>query len=112
MSRPTGRWMSRLIPERVLGLGILNHILVGTSASPLRKALIDSGYGEDLVGGGMNSWLRQMIFSTGLKGVQQEDTAKVEGLIQETLESLAADGIDPNMVAASMNTIEFRSARE
>jgi Zn-dependent M16 (insulinase) family peptidase len=95
-------------PEKTLGLSILNHILVGTSASPLRKALIDSGYGEDLVGGGLNSWLRQMVFSTGLKGVKQENTAKVEGLIQETLKSLEADGIDPNMVAASMNTLEFQ----
>jgi Zn-dependent M16 (insulinase) family peptidase len=95
-------------PEKVLGLGVLNHILVGTPASPLRKALIDSGYGEDLVGGGMNSWLRQLTFSTGLKGVQKENAAKVESLVQETLESLASDGIDPNMLAASMNTIEFQ----
>ena len=32
--------------ETSLGLGILNHILVGTQASPLRKALIDSRLGE------------------------------------------------------------------
>ncbi|MFN2145308.1 MAG: insulinase family protein, partial [Anaerolineales bacterium] len=94
--------------EKVLGLGILSHILVGTSASPLRKALIDSGYGEDLVGGGLNSWLRQQVFSTGLKGVQQEHTAKVEDLIDQTLQDLANSGIDPNMVAASMNTVEFQ----
>ena len=95
-------------PEKVLGLGILSHILVGTSASPLRKALIDSGYGEDLVGGGLNSWLRQQTFSTGMKGVQQEHTAKVEDLIEQTLKELAEKGIDPNMVAASMNTVEFQ----
>lgn len=95
-------------PVEVLGLGILNHILVGTSASPLRKALIDSGYGEDLVGGGLNPYLRQLTFSTGLKGVEQADTAKVEGLINATLEELASQGIDSNMVAAAMNTVEFR----
>ncbi|MEJ2758104.1 MAG: insulinase family protein [Anaerolineales bacterium] len=95
-------------PQDVMGLGILAHILVGTSASPLRKALIDSGYGEDVVGGGVGPYLRQMTFSTGLKGVKPEDTAKVEGLIEETLEDLAENGIDPEMIAASMNTVEFR----
>ena len=95
-------------PEETLGLSILSHILVGTSASPLRKVLIDSGYGEDLVGGGLDSNIRQLVFSTGLKGVQEENTAKVEGLIDETLRQLAEDGIDPGMVAAALNTVEFR----
>ncbi len=81
---------------------------MGTSASPLRKALIDSGYGEDLVGGGLNPYLRQLTFSTGLKGVEEENTGKVADLIDETLEELAREGIDPNMVAAAMNTVEFR----
>ena len=95
-------------PKTVLGLGILNHILVGTPASPLRKALIDSGYGEDLVGGGLSPYLRQLIFSTGVKGVEKQNTDKVVDLIDETLAGLVRDGIDPNMVAAAMNTVEFR----
>ncbi|MBN2044761.1 MAG: insulinase family protein [Anaerolineales bacterium] len=95
-------------PEKVLGLGILNHILVGTQASPLRKALIDSGYGEDLVGGGLGSYLRQLTFSTGLKGMLEENTTKVEELIFETLTRLVKNGIDPNMLAASMNSVEFQ----
>ena len=42
-------------PETGLGLSILSHILIGTPASPLRKALIDSGLGEDLTGGGLET---------------------------------------------------------
>lgn len=95
-------------PLEILGLGILNHILLGTPASPLRKALIDSDYGEDLVGGGLDPDLRQMTFSTGLKGVKQENTAQVEALVDATLAKLASDGIDSNMIAAAMNTVEFR----
>jgi len=95
-------------PETTLSLSILNHILVGTPASPLRKALIDSGLGEDLVGGGLGPYLRQLTFSTGLKGIKSEDAPKVEDLIYKTLSLLAKEGIDPNMVAASMNTIEFQ----
>ncbi|MCB2178897.1 insulinase family protein [bacterium] len=94
-------------PNDAMGLSILSHILLGTSASPLRKALIDSGYGEDVVGQGLSSQLRQITFSVGLKGVQPESTAKVEDLIYTTIADLAENGIDPQMVAASMNTVEF-----
>ena len=95
-------------PELNLGLNILAHILTGTPASPLRKALIESGLGEDLTGRGLDSDLAQMYFSTGLKGVGLEDTHKVEELILSTLQGLARHGIDPDTLAASMNTVEFR----
>ncbi len=94
-------------PETTLGLSILSHILIGTPASPLRKALIDSGLGEDLTSGGLENYLRQMAFSTGLKGIAVEDADKVESLVLETINTLAEDGIDPDMVEAGVNTIEF-----
>ncbi|MDX1520436.1 MAG: insulinase family protein, partial [Anaerolineae bacterium] len=74
--------------ELRLTLSILSYVLVSTSASPLRKALIDSGLGEDVTGGGMASHLRQMYFTTGLKGIALADADKVEKLIIETLQSL------------------------
>src|SRR5262249_52515669 len=87
---------------------ILNHMLIGTPASPLRKALIDSGLGEDLAGGGINQDLRQAMFSAGLKGIAAPDAGKVEALILDTLSALAAGGVDRGTVEASLNTIEFR----
>jgi presequence protease len=89
-------------------LRILGHILIGTPASPLRKALLDSGLGEDLAGIGMESELRHFIFSTGLKGTRKRHAKKIEKLIFDTLEGLVRDGLDSNTVAASMNTVEFR----
>jgi Zn-dependent M16 (insulinase) family peptidase len=94
-------------PELRIGLNVLNHILIGTPASPLRVALIESGLGEDLVGPGLIDELRQLVYSTGLKGVANENTDKVEPLILATLVKLATQGIDPETIAASMNTIEF-----
>jgi Zn-dependent M16 (insulinase) family peptidase len=94
-------------PQMTLGLSILNHILIGTPASPLRKVLIDSGLGEDLAGGGVDDELRQMFFSTGLKGIAVENADKVEVLILQTLTSLAHNRIDPDTIEASVNTIEF-----
>jgi Zn-dependent M16 (insulinase) family peptidase len=102
-----------LLPETgdaqlTLGLSILSSLLIETPASPLRKALVDSGLGEDLVGGGLDVELRQMYFSTGLKGIARTDDAKVEALVIETLTRLVQQGIDPDTIAAALNTVEFR----
>ncbi len=90
-----------------LGLAILSHILTATPASPLRKALIDSGLGEDLAGFGLEESLRTMAWSVGLKGVQPEKVAEVEALVLKELARLADEGIDRNSVEASLNTVEF-----
>ncbi len=86
---------------------ILSHALIGTPASPLKQALLDSGLGEDLAGLGLESDLRELIFSTGLKGTRARHAKKIEALIFDTLKRLVRDGIDPEMIAASINTIEF-----
>lgn len=94
--------------ETTLALDVLSHILVSTQASPLRKALLDSGLGEGVIGGGYDASYRQAIFSTGLKNIAAADAEKVEQLVLETLDGLARDGIDRAMIAAALNTIEFR----
>jgi presequence protease len=94
--------------ERGLALSMLQHILVGTPASPLRKALIDSGLGEDIVRFGLEDDLRQLAFSTGLKGIDPEDAGRVETLIMDTLARMVSDGIDQETIAAALNTIEFQ----
>lgn len=93
--------------QTALGLDVLAHILLATPASPLKKVLSESGLGEDVTGGYQQDY-RQGLFSAGMKGVNNEDTEKVEKLILETLAALAKDGLDPDTVAASLNTIEFR----
>lgn len=95
-------------PVLNFSLHILEHILIGTPASPLKKALLDSGLGEDLAGTGLRADIRQMIFSTGLKGTRARDARKIEQLIFDTLEGLVREGIDPDMIAAAINTIEFQ----
>ncbi len=94
--------------EADLAFGILEHILIGTAASPLYKALIDSRLGEGLTGGGLDDGLRQPMFSIGLKGIDPQDADKVERLIADTIGTLAAQGIDSRTIEAALNTVEFR----
>ncbi|MDM8530543.1 insulinase family protein [Anaerolineales bacterium HSG25] len=95
-------------PQLSLALSILSHAVLRTNASPLRKALVDSGLGEDVMGGGSSGTYRQLTFSTGMKGVKRADVPQVEQLILDTLAQIAEQGIEPDMLEAAMNTIEFR----
>lgn len=93
--------------ELALRLRILSLILVGTPASPLRKALVDSGMGEDIAGGGVESELQQMLFSIGLRGMDVTDANRVKKLITGTLQKLAKEGIDSEIVESALRTTEF-----
>jgi len=98
-------------PETAMVMDVLEHILIGMSSSPLRKALIDSGLGEDLAGGGLEAELKQMSFSTGLKGIDPADAPRVQELILDTLAGLVRDGVEAEAVEAAVNSLEF-SLRE
>ncbi|MEJ2011381.1 MAG: insulinase family protein [Anaerolineales bacterium] len=109
-------WLLPVNDDQLTALSstMLAHILMGTPAAPLRKALIESGMGEDVFGSGTDGnmslfdMLRQLHFYAGLKGVKESDVEAVEKLILDTLHSLADEGIDPETVHASINTIEFQ----
>ncbi len=105
----TVNWMLDEItdPETVLALNILESVLVGTPAAPLRKAMIDSGLGEGLTGSGLADGIRQPYFTFGLKGIEDGAGEKVQDLIISTLETLSAEGIDPKTIEAAINTAEF-----
>lgn len=94
-------------PELSLNLNILESVLVGTPAAPLRKALIDSGLGEGLTGSGFADGILQPYFTFGLKGIAEADADKVEALILKTLETLSTEGIDVLTVEAAVNSAEF-----
>lgn len=94
--------------ETKMALGILEYILIGMPGSPLRKALMDSGLGEDISSGsGLESELKQMFFSVGLKGIDTKKAEEIESLILDTLKELSEKGIDPKTTEAAVNTTEF-----
>jgi Zn-dependent M16 (insulinase) family peptidase len=93
--------------ELILSLSILEYILLGMPGSPLRKALIDSGLGEDLAGVGLGTEVRQMYFSAGLKGVEPDNADKVQELVLNTLSRLVNNGIDSKTIEAALNMTEF-----
>lgn len=88
-------------------LDMLEHILTGLPGSPLRKALMDSGLGDDVTGAGLEPDLRQAYFSIGLRSIRPEDGDAVEALIMDTLADLAEHGVPAKAVEAALNSLEF-----
>ncbi|MDR2801067.1 MAG: insulinase family protein [Desulfovibrio sp.] len=93
--------------EQAMLMEMLEHILEGLPGSPLRKALISSGLGEDTAGCGLETNLRQRYYSTGLRGVAPEAVDAAEKLIFDTLARLVEKGMDAAAVEAAVNSVEF-----
>ncbi len=106
----TVNWMlgDPLDIDELMAQGMLSRLLLRSTGAPLRKRLLDSEIGEDLIGGGLNPQYRQMMFSTGLRGVKVENAEKVEQVVLDALQSIVDDGIDPAEIEATVNTYEFR----
>jgi len=81
---------------------------VGSAAGPLRKALIDSGLGEDLspVTGTEND-LKQIAFVVGLRGTDPDKAQRIEELIIDTLKNIAKSGFDRELIEGTLHQVEF-----
>jgi Zn-dependent M16 (insulinase) family peptidase len=96
-------------PVEIVTHEVLSEILVESAGSPLRKALVDSGLGEDLSPvSGLETDLKQMIFAVGLRGTEPDREQRIEGLVLETIRGMARTGLDPVLVQSMMNRVEFR----
>ena len=92
----------------VLTLTLLEQVLLGNSAAPLRKALIDSGLGSALCdGSGFDANNRDALFVSGLKDVAEASAKKIEAIIFEVLTELADKGIDKELIDSAIHQIEF-----
>ncbi|MEA4845783.1 MAG: insulinase family protein, partial [Clostridiaceae bacterium] len=94
-------------PELYLAMEILEHILLSTPASPLKKALIEAGLGKDVFGQYDNSIL-QPVFSVIVKNSNAEAREKFKSVVSDTLKGLVRDGLDSQLVEASVNLKEFQ----
>lgn len=92
--------------EHYLAFDLLEDILLETTASPLRKALIEAQLGKDAFGMYNNSIL-QTSLSIILKSSNEGDKESFIKLVYGELEKLVKEGIDKNLIEAVINTHEF-----
>ncbi len=94
----------------ILEFEVLTEALMGNMGSPLYKAVVESGVGEDLSPvSGLDTDLREIVFSIGVRGSVADKREDFEQLIFNELEKLAADGIPELSLEGAMHRVEFRN---
>ncbi len=93
-----------------LAFEVLEDVLLGSEAAPLRRELIESRLGKALADGtGLDIGPREAVFAAGLKDIAAADAPLVEELILDVLRRLAVEGLDPDLVDGAMHGVEIAS---
>lgn len=95
--------------DTTIAMQILEQLLLGNAASPLRKALIDAKLGEDLTDSGYDASIRQAFFTVGMKGTTPEQVEPIMNLIRTTLEACAQTGFAAERIDAAIHQYELSS---
>lgn len=94
--------------ELFFSIDILESILLENSASPLHKALLESGLGKGLTeNSGYTASQRDTFFSVGLQGVKSEDISRVEELVMSELKKIVKEGIAKERIEAAIHQLEM-----
>ena len=87
----------------------MSNILLGNSASPLRKLLENTKLGKSpspLTG--LEADQKELVFAAGLEGIDSNKSKEVEILIMECLTKLVEDGVPKDLIDSSLHQLEIR----
>ncbi len=96
-------------PEAYLAMKIMNNLLIESSASPIKKALLNAGIGEGVLTNrelGIN-FTKKSIFSIAVNNTDEDKKEEFKRIIYDTFKSLVENGIDKKLLEASINSVEF-----
>ena len=85
---------------------VLSSALVGTNEAPIKKAILDTGLCEDMSVGISTS--KQGVISVEFKNAREEDLEVLEATFTDAVRKIANEGIDRELLTATLNTIEFK----
>lgn len=93
-------------PLEILASYLLNGILIHSSASPLRQALLDANFAEDIQSGYSDGKFK--TFQIILKNTKKEFAESFEKLFFDTLNQMVVEGIDQNLIQSILTNMEYR----
>lgn len=92
--------------QTYLAFEVLAYLLLRTTAAPIKKALIDAGVGKS-ASGDYDNCVKQPCFTVYVKNANSEDKYKFKDVVMKTLKDLVENGIDKELIEASINRVEF-----
>ncbi|MDO4921488.1 MAG: insulinase family protein [Phascolarctobacterium sp.] len=90
-----------------MSLRLLEAVLLESESSPLRRALLAAGVGQNISGSYTGS-LQQPVFAIRAAGSEKDLRDKFISVIYKTLQDLTINGIDKQLLEASLNSTEFK----
>lgn len=94
--------------ETIMEANLVSEILLGHDGAPLSRALLASELGEDVApSSGLETELRYLCFSAGLRGVRREDADKVGKTVLDTLARIAEQGVPQDDLEAAVHSLDF-----
>lgn len=93
--------------ETSMALRLLEGVLLESESSPLRRALMDAGVGQNISGSFTGSML-QPVFSVRVSGSEKDLRDKFVSVIYKTLQDLTINGLDKKLLEATLNSAEFK----
>ena len=90
-----------------MSLRLLETVLLESESSPLRRALVESGVGQNISGSYVGS-LQQPVFSIRAAGSEPAERDRFISVIYKTLQDLTIKGLDKQLLEASLNATEFK----
>jgi len=96
-----------LDPEQAVLRHVLTYVLFGNEAAPLKKALIDSQLGHDILDCGDMELGPESLFTIGLKGSEPERADALENLVLSTLKNLAEQGLKRESVESAFQQTAY-----
>ena len=95
-------------PEEWVALDILSRVLLGNEAAPLKKAIVESQIGQDLLRSGVDSVGKEATFNLAIQGSEADRSEAFTQLIINTLETLADNEIESSVIEAAFQQATYQ----
>ena len=92
--------------EMYLAFEVLAYLLLRTTAAPIKKALLEAGIGK-AVSGEYDNGVKQPCFTIFVKNAKKNQEQEFKNVVMNTLNDLVKNGIDKELIEASINRVEF-----
>lgn len=93
--------------DEVLTAELLDRLLLGHAAAPLRQTMESCGIGRSTGASGYGASYRNGQFTAELDGLTIADQPKVAGIVTACLEQIVATGINESEIHAALHQVEL-----
>lgn len=97
-----------LADERVdtVAAQVLSNVLCGSQQSPLKRRILEEKLGED-VRMGLIAEIAIPYFCLEVKNIDESSTDRLKEVLHDEIERLCREGIDKELLASSISSLEF-----